>query len=299
MMNQGQPKKPDPVYDEKLAEMARKYGVIQERIQVYDKFVQQLKDINDQIAFCKDNLQLHGENFLSHRDQIGAVKFSVEKAQKDNDVKHEQMSQKVYSIEGLLDRMTKEHVATLGVISRSIDSLNEKLNKVSSIIIDKDQMEGIMAHMLGQIERVENGKQPLISDIQKLQLEMYKLGDAVKMMQLFPEKIEKRVADLQKAIQDFNTITEKRYDFLNDGISSTLKLHTKAVDERLDMWKEAILGTPTSNQKVKEEIEKKLEMTQLDGSNAVIKVNNLENQVKLLEKKLENLTLLLKKNGTV
>lgn len=299
MMNQGQPKKPEPVYEEKLSEMERKYGVIQEKIQVYDKFVQQLKDINDKLEFCQDNLRLHGDNFVNHRDRIDSVKMSMEKVQKDADAKQESISQRIYSIETLLDRMTKEHVATLGIISRSIDALNEKLNKLSSIVIDKDQMEGIMSHMLGQIERVENGKQPLVTDIQKLQLEMYKMGDAIKMMQLFPEKIEQRVSELQKALNDFNSVTEKRYDFLNDGISSTLKMHIKATDERLEMWKEAILGTPSSNQKVKEEIMQKLEMTQLDGANSVIKVNNVENQVKLLEKKLENLTLLLKKNGTV
>lgn len=296
MMQSGQPKQPDLIYEDRLAEMQRKYGVIQERIQAYDALLTQHSLIKGQVDDLAERLNSHVANFNSYKENQEKSFWSNEKVLKLHAGVQEKLAQSINegtaNAKSDRDSMLKEHVALVS----GVDSLHQAINSLNDIVVDKTQIEEIMKHVFDEIDKVSLEKQPLKADIERTKLEHYKLANAVTALQEVPQKQNTLINTVSNDLQTLRKATADRADAIQTSVDASLKVFMLEHEKKLLAMKEEILGTPSSNAKVKEDLEQKLQMVALDGSNAVIKANNVDAQIKLLEKKLENLSLQVKRN---
>jgi vacuolar-type H+-ATPase subunit I/STV1 len=124
-----------------------------------------------------------------------------------------------------------------------------------------------VAALSSQVSEISSAKSAQGSEISKLAI-----------------RIESYIADL-----------ETRISKLHHSVSITCDTLAKKVDEIIGKAKEELSSAP-SIEAIKSEVMKKLETVSIDSANASLKASNSAQQIYLLEKKLENLALLLKKH---
>jgi len=296
MMQSGQPKKPDPEYEVRLAEMERKYSAILEKIQKYDAGLAKIFEFSARLDDVIAKLNAHISDYVQFRENQEKSFWSTDKIIKNHETVHVNLKADFQNVSTRVEQYDKQHIENLATIGKSVGALNEKLNHIANVVIDKDQMQEIMEHVLLQIEGVANSKQPLIAEIDKLKIDNYRLSEAIRQIQEIPQKLSDKMQSMGQSIGVLESNLKRDITHVSDAQDVSFKIFMQDCEKKLADWKVEILGTPTANLKVKEELEQKMQMAQLDGSNAVIKVNNVEQQIKLLEKKLENLQLQVKRN---
>lgn len=296
MMQNGQPKKLNPIYEEKLSNMEKSYEVIQGRINKYDAALQRLDKLEAQHWDLSDRLNAHINAFVQFQENNEKNFWGTEKILKSHDKTLDDLKSQVANVPTNIKRVQDSHDNDISMFGRSLQSLNEKMNQIGSVLVDKDQMQKILEHVLSQIEGVANSKQPIFTEIDKLKLDIYKLGEAIRQIQEFPQRINEKIHQIGQDLIGIQHDSEASIVTLEDRLNLSYKAFLKDCEMKLLEWKKEILGTPSSNMKVKEELEQKMQMAQLDGANAIIKCKNAEQQIKLLEKKIENLQAQIKRN---
>lgn len=295
MMNQGQPKKPDPIYEERLAEMERKYSVVQERIQKYDSVLIETDSLKNKVAEFLDRLNQHINEFVQFKENHEKSFWHTESVLKMHQSVHEKIKLSINELAASHESDVDMNVQGMTVLANSIDQIKRDLHSIGERAIYSDQMQEITQHIWDQIDRVSKEKLPIKAEIDKLHIELFKLTGALNQLKEFPDKYIEMLGTISAKLNSLETEIDGRFEGTDLKYDAALKIFMKEQEDKLFAAKEEIMGTPSSNAKVKEELEKKMEMALLDGSNSVIKVNNIEQQIKLLERKFENLRLLMKK----
>ena len=79
-----------------------------------------------------------------------------------------------------------------------------------------------------------------------------------------------------------------------DSVTSLSQHHTADMERRLQAFKDEVNNRPSDIPKLKKELEQKIDLVALDGTNSVIRTQNFEKQLFIIEKKIEQLFLLIK-----
>lgn len=283
--------------EERLQEVERKYEVIQQRIQAYDAIIDRqnevealLPQLNKMIWSCNDyimKLEVQIKELAeSFGIRLGLLKTNVDSFQTDlTDLKDKRerdkdfvqsstayQTKKQYELQQLVEEIKRSHEEISKNVSTNVAGISSKHSELSRKV----------AGLVGDSETLSANLHALMADVAKvpdMEAKFYLVFDEVK-----------------KALESFkqeNGVRHVENMRILEGLLAKAKGELKM---DLQAAKEEILGTPTSNAQVKAQIMQKLEMATLDASNACIKASNIDQQVKLLEKKIESVRLQIKKD---
>lgn len=96
---------------------------------------------------------------------------------------------------------------------------------------------------------------------------------------------------LEKSMSD---MAEDHNRFKSD-LNAVMHKLAMDYDLKLEKFKQEILGRPSEIPSLKKELLEKVDLIAMDGSNSLLRSTNNEKQIMLIEKKIENLYLMLKK----
>lgn len=83
-------------------------------------------------------------------------------------------------------------------------------------------------------------------------------------------------------------------DNLRNEVTAALRIKTCDFDAKLKALKEEILSRPTGIPELRKELDDKIELATLNGTNSVLRTTNNERQLLLIDKKIENIYQLIK-----
>lgn len=274
---------------ERLDELDRKFSVIQERIQVYDRIVEENRALTKRFNDLADKPKEIHERITSNISQTnGSLKAHMEMI---SDVirANDDLRKAIKGLEVTLSHVQDTHISNIKFYEKSLNELENRFIAYCNGKMDgkefqefKDKYFRDFAHQLEERNKItlhvaecKSGILDLnqtLSDAKSVVNEQGKGITGVKLwINSFEDKINAIVSD---KFSDFQSKQSTAYDKLRDEVQSN---------------KKEILGTPMSNASVERRISNQLEMASLDASNAVAISKNHTEQIKILEKKIEAL----------
>lgn len=276
---------------ERISELERIWPIMQAKFQSYEGLFLELEKAKSEIVSLKAKLEDHSStlgsvddmqksfsNYIQQKfdfltDHVNGINTKVEKSMANQEVAKNELHDKVkdthFSLKSIIDKVSEKIGSTPTLVDFGVfsDKAQEKYNgfqsEVDKIKVNHVELLNVLSNMKNDFSSGKNEVSGISGKISDLSNQMLNLLNAFESLKQFSSS--QIYSASQKTQQDFEEKLK--------GLKAELK---------------------TAPDDLRTEFEKKLEGITLDGSNAVIKSTNTAAQVGIIEKKIENLYLLLK-----
>lgn len=278
--------------EDRLAVVEKNYAVILERIQAYDKVL-------EDFAIIKSDLR-------SQEDSLARLVIVLEDSQ-ENAKKR---------IDGLINSIN-----SLNSVYASLKGDVESDKKFNENLSQEFQSQGkdfqtdinLLKTHLGDLAISQGDTKNWTSQLDN------ELKDVKKSISVAQDKLVNNSAGflaLEKQLKDFEGVIKSQLDSLMNSFQNmpqfnewATKIYIKVCNEISDRQKEfyheldkrsqqltkELASDPYTAESVKRMLREEIDNMSIDGKNAYIKATNASQQIQLLEKKVENINLILKK----
>ncbi len=279
--------------EERLEEMERKYSVIQERIQAYDRVLSEfevlkkdVKSLRDYGKYLENLTAKESENIFARTLKLTNQIDELSKAHANtNNIvaqfgnnhllqinkAHQDINQYKIDLKNLYEQ-SKEHIKRTDVLSTSVSLFNSDLKNTKNTLEDFSKSIKEISKNHGQLKKELS--QVSASNIEFSQQSEYLINK-------IPDFKDWAAQVLIKSDANLNNVKLSLDQKISQGIENV----------RAELKED-----PLTVESVKKEFKKDLESLALDAKNAYLKAGNAAQKIELLEKKLENVNLILKKN---
>ncbi len=282
--------------EERFNEMEKKYSAIIERIQSYDKVLDQFEVILKTLdLLSSENVALR-KGLKDAYDLIVSVNNSHLSAKQEISKNLQVIDQRMTESEKDISYAYNEHIKSKAELSSKIEERH--LTALSAL------------QEYAKNESLTSALQPLHNAVDYFHGEiasLYKLSEkGTKKHQDLDEKLQ-QVSDAHQITSRALTTTQigldghkKDTNYMVASLRKQIENEVADVKDQvvtyMDNTKVEMIGSPGSMESVQRSISSRMDSIALDGSNAVLRSSNNEQMIKILEKKLANLAILLKKN---
>lgn len=282
--------------EERFNEMERKYSAIIERIQSYDAVLEQFNSIQtklDSLSHENENLK---QNLKAANDLIASVNNSHLSTKQE-------INKSIQTLSGRLDDHGKdiefdwkEHLRSEAALTSKIEE--KHLDALSALqgYVKNESLKSLSDKTIDGINYLHNEIFRIDGQLQKGTQKHLDLEDKVKQLADSHQSSSRTLDTLQGGLDGHKKDTAFMVASLRKQIENDVSSVKDQVVTYMDNTKIEMIGSPGSMESVQRSISNRMDSIALDGSNAVMKSSNNEQQIKLLEKKLENLSILIKKN---
>jgi len=279
--------------EDRLADVEQKFSVIQQRIQAYDAVLDEFKALRSELKSNKKTI----ENFVAASASVfDDLSMKVNTYGAQFQILHSKAESNAKALED-----HKSYVAKFVSHSNKIVSdFNEVVSKIKESLAlsfdHKNQITNSFAEFQSSLATIKSSYASTTKSLEKLTEDHIKFKDAMQDAHaaLIQEvgKIIKTIAALPSLQEWANTL----YGRVQQDLVYREKQATAYVDKKITELAKDFEANPLSAQGVRNELFNEIQALALDGKNAYLKSNNCATQLALLEKKLENLNLLIKKH---
>lgn len=234
--------------------------------------------------------------------EISSIYENVTMALKERDGKIYNLSsfvdsnfKSIFSLENSVKDLTQSHESHVQGFSLGLQRISEKVD--SSLadhpkIVDFSNLQNDLNDRFKALRSWIESIKDSINEIQ---------GDLVSLR----GEVQAHDANFAEQQQDFvfiKSLFEKHKSEIDQRLSiasAQNELRAKAILDKhvkdMEALRDDLKGSPNALESVKQDILQQIESASLDASNAVIKAANVDSQQKIIERKIENIQLLLKK----
>ena len=283
---------PVETFDARLVEAERKYEFIKQRIQAYDQVLNDFNDIKKTLKQNNDALKEQSSLLSEHSNQSKSKMANAEgqlqnlKGRQDANSKSlEDQNSMVSSV------LAKVH----GLQEQCKVSIENLAQKVALVAMEQSKSLSKCHELEQKISEIEAQKLSQVKNLEKLYVDYFGFKEKVDAKHAsLNEQIDKLKKSLA-AMPDFQDWSSKIYTRVDNSVSYRDKQATAYVDKKIEALAQDFATNPLSAESIKASLASELQSFSLDAKNAYLKSNNCAQQIQLLEKKLENLTLIIKK----
>lgn len=283
--------------NERLNTLEHSLPILIKKIQDYDKFLSEITNVKTEIENLKLSNLITKENLADHKTFSNNTHLYVQK-----------LNSVIDKNENIHIEKTSSILKQLNDINNCFIELNLSIEKLQSNVFKNEQsLKDVQKNIDENLAILKEKNDNLLSVVkqisndgyqqkclQQTQYEEYKKKYTKHEydISLLSEAI-KNVEDKQKSsVALINAIPEANGDFVKRKIDDL----SKDIDKKLSNFKLEIQEFPKSAESIKKDISTQLESVGLDSRNAFLKMSNSAQQIVILEKKIENIYLLLKKH---
>jgi len=278
--------------EEKIAVLERKIAAYGQRFQEYDKYIADLlKKIEEQNEKFNDHeikILLNDSELKYCTHQVSVHHSDVLRSFESVEKERNSASKKIESLQVQIDMVKDDAVHQKQLILNDCKNLTQDMASNSQV---KSALEEInqKIKLIDSLNSIVNSFDQKIIDQASLSSAFFvelslKINGIQDYIRSFEEKLSFCVAGQNSA----KTECFDRYDKL-------IYDYQKYVADKVESLKNDLKGSSSDLKSIKEELMSKLESIALDGSNAVLRATNASSKVVLVEKKIENLYLLVDK----
>jgi chromosome segregation ATPase len=279
--------------EERLTEIERKYSVIQERIQAYDAVLSEFASLKAELKGNKNKIEAIAASSVSLFEELRAktdthvAQFQILHAKGESNAKAlEDHKGYVSKFVASNNKIFSDFSKIVSEIKASVDPLPLESKKLS----DSVQSQKI------SIETLASSHDSCKKSIEKLLTDHIKFKDATEASQAGLAEQHAKLAKTVSSLPSLQDWSNSLYGKIQDNLLYREKQATAYVDAKVNKLAKDFDANPLSAEGVKAALFNEIQALALDGKNAYLKSNNCATQIALLEKKLENLNLLIKKH---
>jgi biopolymer transport protein ExbB/TolQ len=258
--------KPEPL--KRIENLEQQLPFMIAKVQSYDKAVDDMKEFKKYTSFINEQLaaiSVRLEEFVSNS--------------KSQDIKIQSYLELMKNVVAPIAQNLEKSKKDISDLSQSHDDLEKILDQSDS------------NHNLRFINFTKNYVS--LDDVNSI---LSELDHNHHLHDLFLDKNANDISNLESNMPDLEELkTQIRNEFMS-FLDKSLKNQITVFEEKINSLKSAIDTSPATILAVKNDISNQLDSAKLDASNAVIRSNNSAQQIVILEKKIENIYLLLKKH---
>jgi hypothetical protein len=278
--------------EDHLKELDRKFSVILERIQVYDKFSNDIKKLSEDIESCKKDLIGHAAFARTSTDLLGNQIYSSNN--RITEFKRDQVS-----LSKNLDEFKNDHEQCLLNVHSVILGFHESLAVLKKQFDEHETDSNCDRQFCRSLEQDFREFKKTTSDCPESIKTAHKNHDQLKQnFNQFHSEIESRFNDVLSSIASmpqFNEWATKIYIKTCNEISDKQKEIYAELDRKARHLEDKLSSDPATAESIKKYLQQQMDTLALDGKNAYLKANNAALQMNILEKKIETINLILKK----
>jgi chromosome segregation ATPase len=278
--------------EERLADVEQKFSVIQQRIQAYDAVLDEFRSLKSELKGNKKTIESFVAATSSIFDEL-SLKVNTYGAQFQ--ILHSKGESNAKALDEHKNYVSK-FVATHNKIYQDFNEVIAKIKESLAVSFDqKNQITNSFAEFQNSLATIKSWQASTTKALEKLTDDHIKFKDATAVSQAETAKDQ---AKLSKAIASLPSLQEwanNLYGRVQQDAAYREKQATAYVDKKITDLAKDFDANPLSAQSVRNELFNEIQALALDGKNAYLKSNNCATQLALLEKKLENLNLIIKK----
>jgi chromosome segregation ATPase len=282
--------------EERLSALEQRLPVLIERLQRYDKLLDE-----------SEQLRQRCESLESSIGKLANLNESNQKAIADNFQRHEKRHAELDSTVRSQGYQIYAHDKQFSDIK--LDQ-NTYLDVINDLRLDgKVRHENLLALTAPKEDfdhlcvTVSAHADSFVNSLKDQRRKHEELSFQVKVNNEDIKKFEERVEVLVDSIKEHCQMMDTQLRAANEGqvkVGQIIQDKLDAADARLNKnVKDYISGffnTLETPEKIRDELSHQLQQVSLDGSNAVLRATNCEKHMTILERKIENIYLLLKKH---
>lgn len=206
------------------------------------------------------------------------------------------------SIEQLVRRFSEEKNAFQSMVIGRLEALESSLNScIQQSDADKQavlDVRAAMSDMKGNLqvyadERVRDSHHLVLREAEALRGQTDFFRDECVRHVAVEEMFHEQLDELSKLLPAIKRM-QNEIQSLRHEIDDVIARVREEFGRKLEEFKKSVIDKPSEIPVLKDEILKKLELVALDGTNSLIRSTNNEKQINLIEKKIENLYLMMK-----
>lgn len=282
----------DHTPDEIISEFQRKYSVIVERIQVYNSLLHGHEDLKKTVSEMMAKLEKLPESIAQKSNEIHEIQSSFRKELLV-------LQSKIFEMNTMMSNHLDTVEGKFETANFNILSICEALNSLRS---DHEKSKTAHAALESRISEADGKHASISSRMIEQDSKIAKKAEEYGQCQSNILSLSKRIDQVHLEFNErFNSLLnlEEKFDELERNIhSKVLKLQFTFQDEicrLIPNLEEKNKSQLDSLETHKSECKKMINDNFMDISNSKIKFENINKQLALIEKKIENVNLLLKK----
>ncbi len=278
--------------EDRLAVVERNYSVILEKIQSYDQILVEFANINSDLQFNKESIDKLDAQFTA-TSLVLKEKLDVLYTRTNDTKKNQDLVISSLNDQRIIQQQTSENLKTINkALQHDIDVLHANAGINAKEITKSQQSLSVLEKSLLDLKKcISTQSQSLIGmehDQEGLTYRVKTHYDELK------AEINQLLTSFQELPQ-FNEWATKIYIKVCNEINEKQKAFYQELDKRSQQLQEKLASDPYTAESVKKILKNEMDALAMDGKNAYIKASNASQQIQLLEKKVENISLILKK----
>lgn len=280
-------------YDTRLHNLETIWPVIVKKLQDYDKVMRNCESVKSELEALKASLSQNENSLTNHSDLIS-------KLTNKSEIKFKEISNKISEIAPRLDQHGKNHleikshiqavdVSLTNMIVNSHKDISDSLSKYATV----NQVDDLKKYVETQIATIYKSTSVTATNV----LEIIKKVNAISDKNLeHASDIYSHNSKTQEMNQKISSLYQLYDNFKaanSDKISSSAA--AKMIESKMTEFKNLLDSLPNPAVSIKDELLGKLNIVALDGNNSLLKSSNNAQKIAIMEKKIENLYLLVNK----
>lgn len=291
----GQAEQADKAPEDRLAELERVWPLMQAKIQTYDQVLNDFQLLKSEVAGMKSLLaDLKGD--CQQLNQNLSYHFNgCDKKFADISTQMSSLDPKIDAISASVEMQARQTHDQINETKANINNIKQNFQEVFSSVSKKTELEILRDY----VEKNHAAFFAALDNAKTLSIDanfnIASINDRIDNIKYnIAETVKKVTANSDQITAMLNAFEAFKQYSSSQLVSESAKSR-KEFDEKMTILKNEVTGSPSSLESLKSELVKKMEGIALDGSNAILKANNSAAQISILEKKIENIYLLLKK----
>lgn len=206
------------------------------------------------------------------------------------------MQVKILSLENDIQELKREMSSNTSSLLESLQRMDTRLSQLNSETLSISQFEMWKTEFEGLVQAWIKRFEAIQKSFPSLSNQVIHLSDALHAHEEYHASLERKMGDAQKSFGDFQKQIAHSLDEVKISLRKEMSSKEKLYNSNLQKALEEMKLTPSSRESLKKEFEEAHGLIKMDASNAVLKATNLEQQFRVMERKIENIFQLLKRH---
>ncbi len=281
--------------EDRLNILEQMIPVLIQKIQAYDKIIDDFKVLKksqiDISEICNKNTQsieIASSFMKNYNDQCQSMYKITNSTISSQNAKFEDFSKD-------LIRFKSDQNDLVVLINKIDDKYSILLQKLTDSCVTRSEFEEQNNFVESKLKSIQSSFSNIHNELERLDNQVVLNLNKNTEFSVESKSTKDFIEQVQEKIRNLHSLNNTlKQDFYNSLIVYTNSIN-EDVSKRFSNFKIELKESPDSSNSIKSEIISKLDSVALDGSNALLKASNSAQQISILEKKIENIYLLLKK----
>jgi chromosome segregation ATPase len=283
--------------EERIDDLEKRFERILERIGAYDKIVDAHQKLTKRLGEIHELLESALKGNDARQAQLDVLKADFSKESAQRHVSDELLEISDRRIETYFDNHIERIDKLILQLNKSHSKLSDTLKSLDSKFANKKELNDFQETVAQEFTQKLQVTQEIVNQIKSVKQDI----DAVKTSN---SRVSEAIKDHARGIDELNQLSQKKSAETKSMLAASEKSQMSLFQQKIDevaylvkLTKQELIGSPSSIESTKSQLLDEMKAMRIDSSTATIKSNNNEAQLKIFEKKMENLAAQIKANA--